>query len=134
MSSAATSPALPARRLDLVIKHVGDGRHVVKDPQARTYYELGAEESFLLTQLDGRRGAAEVRAAFEERFSTPLDAEDLDAFLEMVEQQGLLDLPAAAARAPDPRHRPGRDAAGPIRRATRACSTGEKRSSTPTGS
>ena len=102
MSSTATSPALPARRLDLVIKHVGDGRHVVKDPRARSFYELGAEESFLLTQLDGRRGAAEVRAAFEERFSTPLDAEDLDAFLEMVEQQGLLDLPADTAEPPTP--------------------------------
>jgi hypothetical protein len=110
MSSATASPALPARRLDLVIKHLGDGRSVVKDPRARTYYELGAEESFLLGQLDGCRGAAEVRAAFEERFTTPLAAEDLDAFLEMVEQQGLLDLPAAATpplSPPPPVARPG---------------------------
>ena len=97
MSSAAASPALPARRLDLVIKHLGDGRYVVKDPRGEIpIYELGAEESFLLGQLDGRRSAMEVRAAFEERFTTPLAAEDLDAFLEMVEQQKLLDLPAAA--------------------------------------
>jgi multidrug resistance efflux pump len=104
MSAATASPALPARRLDLVIKHVGDGRFVVKDPRARTYYELGAEESFLLGQLDGRRGAAEVRAAFEERFSTPLATEDLDAFLETIERQGLLELPAAATplRSPTP--------------------------------
>jgi multidrug resistance efflux pump len=102
MSSATASPALPARRLDLVIKHVGDGRSVVKDPRAQTYFELGAEESFLLDQLDGRRGAAEVQAAFEDRFTTPLAAEDLDAFLEMVEQQKLLDLPAAAGPLPSP--------------------------------
>jgi multidrug resistance efflux pump len=95
MSSTATSPALPARRLELLIKHVGDGRYVVKDPRAQSYYELGAEESFLLSQLDGRRGAEEIQAAFEERFTTPLAAEDLDAFLGMVEHQGLLELPRA---------------------------------------
>ena len=108
MSSAAASPTLPARRLDLLIKHLGDGRFVVKDPRAQTYYELGAEESFLLTQLDGRRRAAEVRAAFEERFSTPLAAEDLDAFLEMVEQQGLLDLQAAVTPLLSPSPTPAR--------------------------
>ena len=103
MSSATTSPALPARRLDLVIKHLGDGRYVVKDPRSQAYYELGAEESFLLGQLDGRRGAAEARSAFEERFTTPLAAEDLDDFLQMVEQQGLLDIPAATTSIPYPR-------------------------------
>ena len=64
---------LPARRTDLVIRPIGEGgRYVVKDPGRRDYFELGEEEHFLLTQLDGNRDAEAVCAAFEIKFGDAL--------------------------------------------------------------
>jgi len=83
---------LPRRRPGLVLRpRGGSGRYVVKDPRAGAYYEIGEEEHFLLTRLDGERSAAAIRAAFEERFDQPLDSEDLDAFVDAARRQGLLD-------------------------------------------
>ena len=59
MPGAATF--LPARRPELVIRAVGErGRHVVKDPCTGSYYTLGEQETFLLTQLDGEHTAEDV--------------------------------------------------------------------------
>jgi hypothetical protein len=83
---------LPARRTDLVIRPIGAaGRYVVKDPSRRDYFELGEEEHFLLTQLDGERDADAVCDAFETQFGEPLTADDLDGFIEMAREQGLLE-------------------------------------------
>ena len=66
MSDLAT--LLPPRRLDLIVRPLGDGgRWVIKDPASGHYYELGAAEHFLLERLDGRQDAADVRAAYAER-------------------------------------------------------------------
>jgi multidrug efflux pump subunit AcrA (membrane-fusion protein) len=83
---------LPTRRADLVIGPIGHGgRYVVKDPDHRNYFEIGQEEHFLLTQLDGEQDAEAVCAAFEAQFGEPLSEEDLDGFIEMAREQGLLD-------------------------------------------
>jgi multidrug resistance efflux pump len=75
-----------------------DGPFVVKDPLSGAYYHLGAEEHFLLTQLDGCRDAETVRAAFAERFGQPLDDEELHEFLDLAEARGLLQAsPVASA-------------------------------------
>src|SRR5262245_14068919 len=102
--------ALPCRRPELVIRPLGDrGPYVVKDPRTGAYYQLGDEEHFLLTQLDGRRDEATVRKAFAQRFGQPLADDELGDFLEMMQDQGLLgtgqpdrpaDNPAAPATAP----------------------------------
>jgi multidrug resistance efflux pump len=74
----------PARRADLILSAPGaDGRQVVKDPLTGQFYHLGAEEAFLLEQLDGRRSAAEVRAAYQQRFGEAIEDEDLDGFIEV---------------------------------------------------
>jgi multidrug efflux pump subunit AcrA (membrane-fusion protein) len=92
---------LPACRPELVARPLGeDGVHVVKDPSTGDYYHLGAEEHFLLTQLDGRRDGAAIRAAFLERFGKPLAEEELVEFLEMVTAQGLVQTAQARGSPP----------------------------------
>lgn len=67
-----------------------DGQCVVKDPCTGAYFQLGEEECFLLSQLDGRRGADAICAAFQECFGEPLSGEDLQAFLELAQSRGFL--------------------------------------------
>jgi multidrug efflux pump subunit AcrA (membrane-fusion protein) len=82
---------LPCRRSELVIRPLGDqGPYVVKDPGTGSYYHLGAEEHFLLTQLDGQRDPDAIRVAFAERFGQPLSEEELQEFLQAAQGQGLL--------------------------------------------
>jgi hypothetical protein len=82
---------LPCRRAELVVRPLGDhGPYVVKDPGTGAYYHLGAEEHFLLTQLDGQRDAETIRAAFAQRFGKPLSDEDLHEFLRLANEQQLL--------------------------------------------
>ena len=58
--------AIPPVFAGLVISPLEeDGQYVVKDPRHDAYFRLGAQEVFLLEQLDGARTAAAVRAAFE---------------------------------------------------------------------
>jgi multidrug efflux pump subunit AcrA (membrane-fusion protein) len=91
----------PLRRADLVVRPFGDnGQYVVKDPQTGEFYHLGEAEHFLLTQLDGRRSAEMVRAAFEQRFGEPLSAGDLDDFLELARAQRFLQPATDASRPP----------------------------------
>jgi multidrug resistance efflux pump len=87
----------PPRRPDLLIRPLGDdGQHVVKDPRTGAYFNLPPQEAFLLSQLDGARPVEAVCAAFAERFGEALSAEDLDQFLEVAAEQGLLQAPAPA--------------------------------------
>src|SRR5262245_48272064 len=89
MSETAT--LLPARRPELLMRPLGDqGRYVLKDPRTGAFFELGAEEHFLLTQLDGKQDAAAVCQAFAERFDRPLNEDELDDFLEMARQENFL--------------------------------------------
>src|SRR5262245_12661122 len=91
-SAAPPIPGLPFRRPDLVVRPLGDGgNHVVKDPRTGAYFHIGADEYFLLMQLDGERDAATVRRAFGELFAEPLSDEDLEAFLAIARQNGLLE-------------------------------------------
>src|SRR4051794_14969361 len=89
MSHAVRIP--PARRSDLLLKPIGnDGRHVVKDAHAGTFYNLGPVESFLLLALDGRQTTEAISAAYAERFSEPLSREDLEDFVDLAWEQGFL--------------------------------------------
>jgi multidrug efflux pump subunit AcrA (membrane-fusion protein) len=114
MSTLTT--VLPLRRAELIIRPIGErGRYVVKDPAGGRYFELGEEEHYLLTQLDGQRDATEICAAFERRFGQPLGEDELETFLQLAQSQALLDHKGATSdsgssaqqsRAPDLRDVP----------------------------
>jgi hypothetical protein len=102
---------LPPRRTELVVSPLGErGAYVVKDPRAGTYYHLGEEEHFLLTQLDGRHDSGDLRAAFAARFGLPLSEQELDEFLDMARSQGFLQ---PASGGPEPSEGPSRGADAP---------------------
>ena len=91
---SATATPLPACRSDLVVRPVGDaGECVVKDPGSGEFFQLGPHEHFLLTQLDGRREAADVCAAFEQLFGHELAEDELNEFVAAIREQGLLGEP-----------------------------------------
>ncbi len=90
MPEHATIP--PPRRSDLIIRPLGDdGRFVVKDPQAGTFFMLGVQECFLLACLDGQRDSREICEAFEKEFGEPLTEQDLEGFLQLARERRLLD-------------------------------------------
>src|SRR5712692_3394083 len=105
---------LPCRRSELVIRPLGEqGPYVVKDPGTGAYYHLGEEEHFLLTQFDGQRDAAAIRAAFAELFGQPLSDEELHEFLEMAEARGFLQSSRQGARETRRQEEDDRDTALP---------------------
>jgi putative peptide zinc metalloprotease protein len=82
---------LPCRRPELIVRPIGaNGRHVIKDPVSGKYFHLGEQESFLLLQLDGQGDPDTIAKAFTERFGQPLSEEDLNDFVNLVWQRGLL--------------------------------------------
>ncbi len=90
MTIFATVP--PARRPELVVSPAAaDGRRVVKDPRSGRYYHLGEQETFLLLRLDGAQPARAIRDAFEQEFGEPLSEDDLDEFLQVAREQGLIE-------------------------------------------
>jgi putative peptide zinc metalloprotease protein len=98
MSTFVTVP--PARRPDLVVGPVEvDGQCVVKDPCSGRYYHLGERETFLLVRFDGAQSWAAIRTAFEAEFGEPLFEDDLDDFLEVAREHGLIESAESAAAA-----------------------------------
>jgi multidrug resistance efflux pump len=92
---------VPSRRPELVVSPLGDGgRYVVKDPHTGAYFQLGEEEHFLLTQLDGRRNAEEICRAYRGRFGDTLEETDLDQFIELARGQGFLRETRAGSQPP----------------------------------
>src|SRR5262245_31005928 len=97
----AVADLVPARHGGLVIRPIGNrGQHVVKDLKTGHYYTLGEQESFLLTQLDGRRAAGTVCRAFAERFGEPLAEKELDDFVQLARNRGFLERSDRAAKEP----------------------------------
>ena len=86
---------LPLRRSDILLVPLDEGRRwVVKNPVTSEYFQLGADEAFLLQHLDGQYTADEICRAFESQRGSPLSADDLREFLELAASQGLLEIPA----------------------------------------
>src|SRR5262245_58922853 len=107
MSAAATT-RLPHRRPDLLIRPVDGGdRWVVKYPRSGNYFQIGGQEYFLLSPLDGARTPGEVCRAFEERYGEPLSAAELDGFVDLATDQGFV-APADEPTEEPPLPRPGR--------------------------
>ncbi|HKB39212.1 MAG TPA: HlyD family efflux transporter periplasmic adaptor subunit [Gemmataceae bacterium] len=96
----ATITLLPARRSELVVRPLGDdGQCVVKDPSTGAYFQLGPQEHFLVTRLDGLQDADSVRTEFERQFGQPLSDDELIEFVEAIREQGLLETPSAKLEA-----------------------------------
>lgn len=82
---------LPARRPELACGRPEDsGRYLIRNRATGESFQLGEEEHFLLSALDGRQTGEDICAAFVERFDESLTAEDLDEFIELSKQRGLL--------------------------------------------
>jgi hypothetical protein len=79
------------RRPGLVSRPFGEnGFYLVRNRRAGESFTLGPEEFFLLAQLDGTRNASDLCAAFTERFGEPLTEAELDDFLHLARERGLL--------------------------------------------
>jgi putative peptide zinc metalloprotease protein len=91
MTPEPFTPTIPALRPELVVRSMGaHGPYIVKDPAAGDFYQLGEEEHFLLTQLDGTRSAETIGGAFAERFGESLSQRELEEFVEMARIRGFL--------------------------------------------
>lgn len=91
----ATAALIPwRRRTDLVVRarrEDGTGGYVVKDPIALRYYQLGDEEHFVWSRLDGRQTVESLCRAFGEGFlPRRLSAEELQRFVMQLISQGLV--------------------------------------------
>lgn len=88
---ATITAHLPRRHPNLVIREMDErNRFVVKHPGTGDFFEIGEQEHFLLTRLDGAADRDALSREFESRFSQTLTTSDLDEFIDVAEQQGLL--------------------------------------------
>jgi hypothetical protein len=92
---------VPYRRSELVARPFGDnGSYLVRDRRKGESFQLGPEEHFLLARLDGTRTARDLCAAFAERFGDSLAPEELQEFLDLARERGLLQPDGAGAPIP----------------------------------
>jgi multidrug resistance efflux pump len=68
----------------------GKSRTFLKILATGQVFQLGPEEYFICRELDGRKSFAEVKAAFESRFSVALDATQLRTLVQELVKSGLL--------------------------------------------
>jgi hypothetical protein len=98
MCDLATS--FPHGRPDLVSWPADDdGRYLVRNRASGESFQLGAQEHFLLERLDGRHTSDEIASAFAERFGQVLSQEELEEFVQLAADHGLLGSLEAAPRA-----------------------------------
>jgi putative peptide zinc metalloprotease protein len=69
----------------------GDRCFLVTDPRNNQTYEFGEQEWFLLQCMDGRSGPEELTGRFRSRYAAELNQEDLESFVSMITQWGLVD-------------------------------------------
>lgn len=81
----------PALSADVNVSPVdARGARVVKHRRKQKYLQLGEQESFLLSHLDGSTTYRTISESFEQRFAEPLSCEDVSEFVAMVKDEGLL--------------------------------------------
>jgi len=89
MPETLTENTVPRLRRELIIRGAGD-QFVVKDADRGTYFYMGEQEHFLLTQFDGQRSRGELCTEFERRFHDPLPDSDLQELVELAKRRGFL--------------------------------------------
>ena len=84
---------LPKFRKDVeVVPRVVEGeglRYILKDPQTEKIFGFGEEEYFIYRQLDGQTSLPAIKDLFFEQFHTPIELEQLEAFLRFLAVQEL---------------------------------------------
>ncbi|HYG76841.1 MAG TPA: HlyD family efflux transporter periplasmic adaptor subunit [Planctomycetota bacterium] len=91
LSSSETASPPVSRRHDLIIRPVGEsGECVVKDPASASYYQLGAEEAFLLSALDGTRNGTLICDSYQQRFNKALTESELQEFIDYARAVGFV--------------------------------------------
>jgi putative peptide zinc metalloprotease protein len=90
-------------RRDLEVSSPKEGLHgpliLIRDPRSAELFEFSEEDHFLLTCMDGELGPEGTIARFEERFNKRIGAEQLELFISMLKEWGLLELAGATAEA-----------------------------------
>lgn len=84
----------PKLRTDLIVSRIEtpEGpRFVLKDPRTRRYFRLREPEYAIARRLDGQTRTAELATTLTAELDIELDASSLDAFVEQLNRQGLLD-------------------------------------------
>lgn len=82
-------------RQDLIIKSIraqGDRseRYLIKDKESGATFEFGKEEFFLCQSLDGKSTPEQIVAKFKHNFGYSLSLEDLNGFVQQINEFGLL--------------------------------------------
>ena len=92
--SAVERPLALRMRRDLAVRRLQFGQRCywnIKDPVALRYFQLRDEEYFILSLLDGKLGAQDIKTRFEQQFAPrKLDPRHLQGFLGMLHRQGLI--------------------------------------------
>lgn len=88
---------LPVLSSDVVLRRVSDSEYVVKHRKNGAYFRVGAVEHFLLQGLTQPQSKELLQTEYAERFAERLSTADLNDFLDMIREQGLLlgETPAA---------------------------------------
>ena len=87
---------LPTRWPDLVSWRAGEnGPYLIRNRASGDSFQIGEEEHFLLSQLDGRQTPAEICQAFSGRFGQELSEMEFGEFIELADTRALLQSGAA---------------------------------------
>src|SRR5262249_55795173 len=89
-----TDKKLPQLRGDLTVSQqvTSEGIiFVIKDPLLDRFYRFPEQAYYIASQLDGKTELEVVRKRTEEKFQSPLPAEELNAFVGTLTASGLLD-------------------------------------------
>src|SRR5882724_10190379 len=93
-SRKVMNSSLPRLRNDLILRtqHTVHGTSVViKDPVSRKFFRLGEAEHFIVQQLDGETSPQVIQQRAEAKFGAVLPVETLNAFLQNLKKNGVLE-------------------------------------------
>jgi putative peptide zinc metalloprotease protein len=93
--------SLPRLRSDLIVRHqqISQGTSVViKNPESRKFFRLGEAEYFIAQQLDGETPLEAIRQKTEAKFGGELAIETLNAFLENLKKNHILETTEAGEK------------------------------------
>lgn len=80
----------PARHADLLVESVAASLCRVKDVRSGECFQMGEQEGLLLSLLDGRHTRDDIRAAYQRRFGENLADNELQQFIDLALEQGLI--------------------------------------------
>ena len=88
----------PRLRADLILRHQRTAQGtsaIIKDPASGKFFRLAEAEHFIARQLDGETSMEMIRQRTEAEFEATLPIETLNAFIENLKKNGVLETPEA---------------------------------------